>query len=102
MYIDHKNLTCKNFSTIVFFTNQVLQGRPAYPDFNKLFDIHTDYSNFHLGSVISQGGKLIAFRGHGITVMQTPYIVTEDKFLSTVRILNEFCMFLLGSQLKCT
>ena len=33
----------------------------AYPDFNEQFDIHTDDSDYHLGAIISQYGKSIAF-----------------------------------------
>ena len=33
----------------------------SYPYFNKRFDIHTDASDYHLGSVIIYNGKPIAF-----------------------------------------
>jgi RNase H-like domain found in reverse transcriptase len=33
----------------------------AYPDFNKLFNIHTDASQAQLGAVVSQNKKPIAF-----------------------------------------
>ena len=33
----------------------------TYPDFNELFDIHTDASEKQLGSVIGQTGKPISF-----------------------------------------
>jgi hypothetical protein len=33
----------------------------AYPDWSKPFDIHTDASDYQLGSVISQGERPITF-----------------------------------------
>ena len=32
-----------------------------YPDFEKEFDIHTDSRNYQMGTVISQGGRLVAY-----------------------------------------
>ena len=49
----------------------------AYPDFNKLFDIHTDAIDYQLGAVISQNVKLIAFYSRKLTGPQTRYTVTE-------------------------
>ena len=46
-----------------------------YLDFNKLFDIHKDYSDFLIVSVIIQGGKAIAFYSHELTGPQTRYTV---------------------------
>ena len=47
-----------------------------YTDFNKRCDIHTDASEFHIGAVISQDGKPIAFYGSKLIVPQTQYKVT--------------------------
>ena len=48
----------------------------SYPDFNKHFDIHTDANDCHLGVVINQGGKTIAFYSRKYTGPQTQYTVT--------------------------
>ena len=48
-----------------------------YPDFNELFDIHTDDSNFQLGTVIGHNGKQIAFFCCKLTPAQSHYAVTE-------------------------
>ena len=42
-----------------------------YPDFNEHFDIHTDASDFQLGSAISQNGKPIAFHSRKLTPSQS-------------------------------
>ena len=55
-----------------------------YLDFNKRFDIHTNDSEFHLGSVIFQDGKSIAFYSRKLTRPQTWNTVTEMELLSTV------------------
>ena len=39
-----------------------------FPDFNKVFEIHTDASDYQLGSVISQDKKPIAFYSNKFTV----------------------------------
>ena len=72
----------------------------AYPDFNTLFDIHTDNSDFHLGALISQCGKPIDFYTHKLTGPQTWYTVTEKQLLSIVQTLKEFRTILLVQQLK--
>ena len=72
----------------------------AYPDFNERFDIHTDYSDYQLGAVISQNGKPIDFYIRKLTGPQTRYKVTENSLLSIVETLKEFCTDLLGQKLK--
>ena len=48
----------------------------AYLDFDEEFKIHTDASNFQLGAVIIQKGKLIAFYSSKLTYEQIRYTVT--------------------------
>ena len=45
----------------------------VYMDFNKHFNIHTDDSDYHIGSVICQEGKPIAFYRCKLTGPQTLY-----------------------------
>ena len=71
-----------------------------FPDFNKVFEIHTDASDYQLGSVISQDKKPIAFYSNKLTVTQRNYTVGEREMLSIVKTLNEFCTMLLGHKLK--
>jgi hypothetical protein len=72
----------------------------AYPDFTKLFKIYTDASMMQLGSVITQGNKLIAFFSRKLSVMQTKYSVTKIKLLALVETLKEFQGMLWGQTIK--
>ena len=65
-------------------------------DINKCFDVHTDSSDSQIGALISQDGKPITFYNHKLTGPKTRLKLTEKKFLSIVKILNEFCLVLLG------
>ena len=70
-----------------------------YPDFNKVFEIHTDASDRQLGSVISQEGK-ITFYSRKLSSAQCNYTTTEQELLSIVETLKEFRNILLGKKLK--
>lgn len=71
----------------------------TYPDFTKPFHIHTDASDYQLGSVISQNNRPIAFYTRKLTNPQTKYTTTEKELLSIVETLKEFQNILLGQQL---
>ena len=62
----------------------------AYPDFNALFEIHTDASKLQIGAVISQKGKPIAFYSQTMNSAQHNYTTTEKELLSVVATLKEF------------
>ena len=47
----------------------------AYPDFNKLFDTHTDNRYLQLGLLISQNIKLITLYSRKLTRPQKRYMV---------------------------
>ena len=49
----------------------------AYPDFNAPFEINTDESKLHIGAVISQKGKPIAFYSQNMNSSQQKYTTTE-------------------------
>ena len=42
----------------------------SYPDFNKIFEVRTNTSDFRLGAVIGQEGKPISFYSRKMTVPQ--------------------------------
>ena len=71
----------------------------GYPDFNSLFEIHTDASKLQLGAVISQKGKPIAFYSRKMNSAQQNYTPTEKELLSIVETLKEFRNILLGHQI---
>jgi len=51
----------------------------SYPNFNDVFEIHTNSSSTQLGAAISQKGKPIAFYSRKLNPVQTYYITTEFK-----------------------
>src|SRR5688500_12731004 len=68
----------------------------AYPNFNKVFEIHTDTSLYQLSACISQNGKPIAFYSRKLKPAQTRYTTTERELLSIVEVLKEFRNILLS------
>ena len=42
----------------------------SYPNFNKIFEVRTNTSDFRLGAVIGQEGKPISFYSRKMTVPQ--------------------------------
>ena len=71
----------------------------AYPDFNALFEIHTDASKIQNGAVISQKGKPVALYSQKMDSAQHNYIMTEKELISIVETLKEFRNILLGHQI---
>ena len=71
----------------------------TFPDFSQPFHIHTDASDYQLGSVISQNDKPIAFYTRKLTSPQQKYTTTEKELLSIVETLKEFRNILLGQQI---
>ena len=63
-----------------FMATEKIVGREvllSYPNFIKTFIIDTDASKTHLGGVISQNGKSIAFYSRKLTPAQINYTTTE-------------------------
>ena len=53
-----------------------------YPDFGKEFEIHIDSSNYQMGSVISQGGRPVAYWSKKLTETQQKYQITDHELLA--------------------
>ena len=74
-----------------------------YPDFTKLFEIHTDTSEYQLGAVIAQENKPVAFFSRKLNKSQQNYTVAELELLAIVETLKEFCSVLLDQEITvCT
>ena len=68
----------------------------SFPDFNKPFEIHTDASDYQLGSVIMQNRKPIAFYSRKLNSAQRNYTTGEREMLSIVETLRAYRNILLG------
>ena len=72
----------------------------AYPDYSWEFEIYTDALSKQLGSVITQGNRLLAFFSRKLSAAQQKYSVTELELLAIVETLKEFKGMLWGQRLK--
>jgi len=68
----------------------------AYPDWTQPFVIHSDASDFQLGTIISQNNTPIAFFSRKLNSAQRNYTTTEKELLSIVECLKEFRNILWG------
>jgi len=71
-----------------------------YPDWSKLFDIHTNVSDYQLGAVISQEGKSITFYSRKLNKAQRNYTTTEKELLLIVETVKEFRNILFGYPIR--
>ena len=62
----------------------------TFPDFNEVFHIYTDASDFQLDAVIMQNNKPIAFYSRKMDKAQRRYTTGEQELLSIVETLKEF------------
>jgi hypothetical protein len=69
----------------------------AYPDYSKVFEIYTDASSKHLGAVITQDNRPIAFFSRKLSNTQRKYSVTKIELLAIVKTLKEFKGMLWGN-----
>ena len=53
-----------------------------YPDFNDVFEIHTDSSNYQMGAIISQKGRPIAYWSKKLSETQQNYPTTDQELLA--------------------
>ncbi len=72
----------------------------AYPDYSKVFEIHTDAFSKQLGAVINQDNRPIAFFSWNLSNAQRKYSVTKIELLAIVKTLKEFKRMLWGQNIK--
>ena len=68
----------------------------SYPDFNTPLQIYTDASDHHLGAVIMQDKRPIAFYSRKLNTAQRRYTTTERELLSTIETCKEYKNIFLG------
>jgi hypothetical protein len=72
----------------------------AYPDYSKVFKIYTDASSKHLGAVITQDNRPIAFFSQKLSDTQRKYSVTKIELLAIVETLKELKGMLWGQNIR--
>ena len=70
-----------------------------FPNFKEEFVIHTDASDYQLGSVISQQGKPIAFFSRKLNKAQQKYSTMNKELLSIAETLTEYKTLLKGQRI---
>jgi hypothetical protein len=58
----------------------------TYLKFNKTFEIHTDESNIHLDTCISQEGKPVAYYSRKLNPSRNQFKITEQELLSLCKL----------------
>ena len=86
----------KAFSTIKKIVPR--EALLAYPNFERLFIIHTDACDIQLGSVINQNKKPLAFYSRKLNAAQKHYTMREKELLPIVETLKEFNNILFGHE----
>ena len=71
----------------------------TFPDFNEVFHVYIDASDYQLGAVIMQKGKPLAFYSGTLNSAQKSYTTGEQELLSIVETLKEFRTLLFGQKI---
>jgi len=70
----------------------------SLPDLNKPFELHTDASDFAIGSLLMQDGHLIVFENRKLNDTERGYTVQEKELTAVIHCLRTWRHYLLGSK----
>ncbi|XP_016165032.1 uncharacterized protein LOC107607616 [Arachis ipaensis] len=69
----------------------------ALPDYSKVFEVHTDASDYAIGGALMQEGHPIAFESRKLNDTERRYTVQEKEMTAVVHCLRTWHHYLLGS-----
>ena len=69
----------------------------ALPDHTRVFEVHTDASDFAIGGVLMQERHLIAFESRKLNDTEKRYTVQEKEMTAIIHCLRTWRHYLLGS-----
>ena len=72
----------------------------SYPDWKLSFTVHTDAYDKHLGDVISQNNKPIAFFSRESSKTQRNYTTTNKELLAIVEFLKKISGIMFGYEIN--
>ena len=70
----------------------------AYQQYGKEFTVHTNSSDYQLGGIVLQEGRLIAFFSRKLNAAQNKYMTTDKKLLGITETIKQFKTILYGKK----